>query len=329
MLHRLAGPIAAIRAIARPAGSDLAYLPAELQRLTADSLRVAAVDTPRAALGARLPLAPVSQACPDDPRQVWRAGRDALKGAAEPPPLLARGSLSHAAADEPWWPPAVESLRRNAAAERFVCADSVPSEPAWCEDIEDAPCRSERRAFVGSEASFASTYRAFRGTFRRWTPRAFAGWGRGWSRGRPWRRRGWTRRHRSGEPCGWTRRSGRRLGPRGQLPAAAGGQPMHAVTHPLEPPVHVPVEQVEGFGVVEGLALGFEVALDGKVKSDCPWPFAEQGVGRKETPTWGASLFRSARSRSAAPRPAARCGWRPGRSPALGRARPACRARPA
>jgi len=161
VLHRLTGPVTATRAIVLSDGSDLAYLQAELQRLTAGSLRGVAVDTPRAALGALLPLAPVSQACPDDPRQVWRAVRDALKADASPPPRLARGFLSHAAADEPWLLPAVESLRRNAGAELYVCADSIPSGAAWREHIEDALRRAERLVFVGSDASFASTYCAF------------------------------------------------------------------------------------------------------------------------------------------------------------------------
>jgi len=160
-LHRLEGAVTASRAVVLSDGTDLAFLAAELERLTAASVLGVAVDAPGAALGKLLAGGPVTSACPDDPRRIWPAVRDALRGESTPAPPLARGFLSHAAADESWLLPAVETLRRHAGAELFVCADSIPAGSAWREHIETSLRSAERLVFVGSAASFASTYCAF------------------------------------------------------------------------------------------------------------------------------------------------------------------------
>ena len=53
------------------------------------------------------------------------------------------------------------SLRRYAGAELFLCGDSIPTGAPWREAIEGALHASECLVFVGSHASFGSTYCAF------------------------------------------------------------------------------------------------------------------------------------------------------------------------
>ena len=92
VLRRLRGPVTASRAVVLSDGTDLAFLAEELGRLTASEVRGVAVDTPTATLRKLLHGAPVSSACPDDPRRIWPAVRSALSTEPEPPVPLARAS---------------------------------------------------------------------------------------------------------------------------------------------------------------------------------------------------------------------------------------------
>lgn len=161
VLSALEGSVAAAQAIVLSDGTDLAYLRTALERLEAPVVRGLVVDGPAAALGVVLPGAPLASVRPEAPEKLYRAVWDALSGQSTPVEPLRSGFLSHAALDEPWLLPIVEDLRRNAGAELFVCADSIAEGEAWRSRIDEALRSADRFVFVGTPASYASTFCAY------------------------------------------------------------------------------------------------------------------------------------------------------------------------
>jgi hypothetical protein len=141
-------------------GTDLPALHAELARVTAGSTRGVTVDVPAAVLQV-LVDGPVASARPDDPKHLWRAVQQALRADSQPVAPLCKGFLSHAAVDEARLMPILHALRTYAGAELFLCADSIPAGGDWRTSIEHALRGAERFVFIGTVASFASTYCAF------------------------------------------------------------------------------------------------------------------------------------------------------------------------
>lgn len=159
VLHGLAGPVVADRALLLTDGTELDTLKALCETVTATHTEALAIDVPGGAIHAALGI-PVRSVPAHEPLQLWRALLQSLEEPVDTAPLR-RAFLSHAVADEARLEPVVAYLRSTIGAELFVCADSIPGGADWRASIVASLERAEVFVLLVSEASVRSTYCAF------------------------------------------------------------------------------------------------------------------------------------------------------------------------
>ena len=134
--HRAPGPTSAREVVVLTDGTDLEGLRAHLTSVRAETKTVLGVGIAAGLLEAVFPGFLVRAIVSDD-LHLFRAAKQALAGAGvtEPARSLQRAFVSHAVADEPSITGPIAYVRRQFAADLFVCADSIGGGEDWREVI--------------------------------------------------------------------------------------------------------------------------------------------------------------------------------------------------